>query len=65
MALNGNYEAVVGLDAFHRAIFAARGLLQSLAELLDRLVVKAVDADLMLACRLTQLRRRVDLDRVR
>src|SRR5712692_8787311 len=64
MALHGDDQTVVGLDRFHGAVVASRRLLQARRQRSNRLVVKAVDPDLVLACRLSQLGRGVDLDAV-
>src|SRR5713101_7494708 len=65
MALHRNDKAVVRLDAFHGPVLAVGGLLQPFGQVLDRLVMQAVDPDLVLAGRPTQLGRWVDLNRVR
>src|SRR5712692_4904485 len=65
VALHRNDKAVVGLDAFNGAVVAVGGLLEPVGQLLDSLMVKAVDPDLVLAGRPPQLRRRIHLDRVR
>src|SRR5450759_2280064 len=64
VTLHGDDETVVGLDTLDCPVLAAGGLLQAVRQPLDRLVVEAVDADLVLARRLAKLRRRVDLDGV-
>src|SRR5260370_7732030 len=64
VTLHSNDKAVVGLDAFHGPVLAGGGLLEPLSQVLDRLVVQAVDPDLVLAGRPPQLRRRIHLDRV-
>src|SRR6266849_3417360 len=51
VTLDRDNQAVVRLHRFHGAIFAARGLLKTRCQLLDRLMVKAVDPDLVLARR--------------
>src|SRR6266852_5224975 len=65
VTLHRNDEAVVGLDAFDGAVVARGGLLQPFSQVLDSLVVQAVDPALVLAGRPPQLRRRIYLDRVR
>src|SRR5260370_13628728 len=65
MTLHSNDKPVVRLDAFDCAVLAGCGLLEPVSQVLDRLVVQAVDPDLVLAGRLPQLRRRIYLDRVR
>src|SRR6266849_1181604 len=62
MALHSNDKAVVRLDAFHGPVLAVGGLLQPLGQVLDRLMMQAVDADLVLAGRPTQLGRWIDVD---
>src|SRR5260221_2756207 len=64
MALHRNDKAVAGLDAFHGPVLAMRGLLQPLRQVLDGLVMQAVDPDLVFAGRSAQLGRWLDLDRV-
>src|SRR5712692_11021400 len=65
MALHGNDKAVAGLDAFDGPVLAVGGLLQPFSQVLDRLVVQAVDPNLVLAGGSPQLRGRIDLDGVR
>src|SRR5713226_10236615 len=65
MTLHCNDKPVVRLDAFDRAVLAGGGLLEPISQVLDRLVVQAVDPDLVLTGCSPQLRRRIDLDRVR
>src|SRR5450759_3451187 len=65
VALHRDDETVIGLDAFNGPVLAARRLLQPLCKPLDRLVVEAVDADLVLAGRPAQLGCWIDLDGVR
>src|SRR5712692_2611581 len=65
VALHRNDKAVAGLDALDGAILAVGGLLQAVSQVLDRLVVQAVDPDLVLAGCASQLGRGIDLDRVR
>src|SRR5260370_9145546 len=64
-ALDSNDKPVVRLDAFDCAVLAGCGLLEPVSQVLDRLVVQAVDPNLVLAGRPSQLRRRIYLDRVR
>src|SRR2546430_7932153 len=65
MTLHRNDKPVVRLHAFDRTVLTLGGLMQARGEAADRLVVQAVDADLVLACGLAKLGRRVDLDGVR
>src|SRR5216683_2258658 len=65
MTLHSNDKPVVRLDAFDCAVLAGCGLLEPVSQVLDRLVVQAVDPDLVLTGRPSQLRRRIYLDRVR
>src|ERR1051326_940903 len=65
MALDGDDQAVVRLHAFDRPVLAGGRLVQPCRQLLDGLVVEAVDPDLVLAGGLPELRARFDLDGVR
>src|SRR3989441_6024653 len=64
MALDRHDQAVVRLDALDRSVLTRRGLMQARGQLLDGLVVKAVDPDLVLTRGLAELGGRFDLDRV-
>src|SRR2546423_2036468 len=64
VALDRHDQAVVRLDALDRSVLTGRRLVQARSQLLDSLVVEAVDPDLVLARGLAELRRRLDLDRV-
>src|SRR5579859_550001 len=64
VALDGDDQAIIRLDALDRSVLAGRRLVQAGSQLLDRLVVEAVDPDLVLARGLAQLGCRLDLDRV-
>src|SRR5438270_13940742 len=66
VALHRNDKPVVGLHAFDRAVLSLRGLVQPWGEAADSLVVEAVDADLVLAGGMAELRAWIDdLDGVR
>src|SRR5260370_26746439 len=65
MTLHSNDKPVVRLDAFDCAVLAGCGLLEPVSQVLDRLVVQAVDPDFVLTGCSPQLRRRIYLDRVR
>jgi hypothetical protein len=64
VTLHRNDKPVVGLHAFDGVVLALRRLVQPRRQALDRLVVEAVDADLVLAGRVAELRRGVDLNGV-
>ena len=65
MTLDGNDKAVLGLDALDGAVLAFGGLVEPGSQPADCLVVKAVDADLVLAGGMAELGARIHLDRVR
>src|SRR5690348_11661637 len=66
VTLHRNDKPVVGLHAFDRPVLPLRRLVQARREAADRLVVEAVDADLVLAGGMAQLRAGIDdLDGVR
>jgi len=50
VALHGDDQAVIGLDALDGAVLAMSRLMQTVSELLHRLVMEAVDPNLVLAC---------------
>src|SRR4029077_5140213 len=64
VALDGDDQAVVRLHPLHRAVLGRSCLLEPVGQALDRLMVQAVDADLVLARSPAQLRVRVDIDGV-
>src|ERR1700674_1001525 len=64
VALHRNDEAVVRLNGLDRPVLSSRRLMKARRELANRLVVQAVDSDLVLARGLPQLRGRVHLDGV-
>src|ERR1051326_3587413 len=64
MALDGDDQAVVRLHALDCPVLAGGRLVQPCRQLLDGLVVKAVDPDLVLAGGLAELRGRLNLDGV-
>src|SRR5260370_1546627 len=65
MALHGDDETVVRLHPFDCAVLAGGGLLDPVSQVLDGLVVEAVDPGLVLTRRTTQLTRWIDVDPVR
>src|SRR5258708_12837058 len=64
MALDRDDQPVVRFNTLHSSVLAAGGLLQAGAKPLDRLVMEAVDPDLVLAGRSAKLGCRVDVDGV-
>src|SRR5260370_12137166 len=62
MALDRDDQPVVRFNTLHSSVLAAGGLLQAGAKPLDRLVMEAVDPDLVLAGRSAKLGCRVDVD---
>src|SRR3989442_1692022 len=65
VTLHGDDQAIVRLHPFDRAVLAGGGLLEPVRQVLDRLMVQAVDPDLVLTGRPAQLGRRIYVDRVR
>src|ERR1700694_1761797 len=59
VTLHRNDEAVVRLNGLDPPVLSSRPLVNARGELADRLVVQAVDPDLVLARRPTELRGRV------
>ena len=64
MTLHSDDQSILGLNAFHGAVLPARGLVESWRQPSNRLMVKAVHANLVLAGRTAQLGERVHLDGV-
>src|SRR5260370_36667670 len=65
MTLHSNDKPVVRLHAFDCDVLAGCGLLEPVSQVLDRLMVQAVDPDLELTGCPPRLRRRTYLDRGR